>query len=122
MRKNKIIYWISTGLLGLMMLFSASQYLFNPQMTEAFKHMGFPNFFRVELAFAKIIGTFALLIPGLPVKLKDWAYAGFGIVFISAFIAHLSNGDPMGMAISPIIFMAVLVVSYRTYHKTMSIA
>lgn len=122
MKKNKIIFWISTGLLSLMMLFSASQYLFNPQMAEGFKHMGFPSYFRIELAFAKIIGAVVLLIPVLPVKLKDWAYAGFGIVFISAFITHVSNGDPMAMAISPIIFLVVLIVSYRAYHKTVTLA
>lgn len=122
MKRNKIIFWISTGILSLMMLFSASQYLLNPQMAAAFTHMGFPSFFRIELAVAKIIGAIVLLIPGLPTKLKDWSFAGFGIVFVSAFIAHLSNGDGVAMVISPIVFLAILIISYRTYHKTMVIA
>ena len=28
-----------------------------------------------------------------PVRLKEWAYAGFAITLVSALIAHLSVGD-----------------------------
>lgn len=117
MKKNTVIYWVSTGLLSFMMLFSAWNYFTNPQMSAAFKHLGFSDYFRYELAIAKILGALALIIPQVPVKLKEWAYAGFAITFISASIAHYSSGDPASAIITPLVFLAVLVVSYLFFLK-----
>ena len=117
MKKNTIIYWISTGLLSVMMLFSAYNYITNPQMLEAFKHLGFPDYFRQELAVAKVIGAIVQILPQVPIKIKDWAYAGFGITFISAAVAHFSLGDPASVAAAPIVFLVVLVVSYVFLHR-----
>ena len=75
-----------------------------------FKHLGFPDYFRIELAIAKISGVLVLIIPAIPVKIKEWAYAGFGIVFISASVDHASNGDAAAMIITPMVFFAVLIV------------
>ncbi len=111
MKKDKIIYWVSTGVIGAMMLFSGYSYFTNPQIVEGFKHMGFPDFFRVELGIAKIIGALVLLIPQIPTKIKEWAYAGFIITFVSASIAHINAGDPTPNAIIPLVMLAVLLVS-----------
>jgi DoxX-like family len=118
MSRDRIIYWITTGLIGLMMLFSAFQYFTNPQMSAAFVHLGFPDYFRVELACAKIVGVLLLLLPMVPMRIKEWAYAGFGIVFISAAIAHASSGDAAQMAVIPLVFFIILIVSYIYAHKT----
>src|SRR5258706_876266 len=107
MKKNTIIYWVSTGLLAFMMFFSAYAYFTKPEMAAAFKHLGFADYFRQELAVAKILGALVLLIPQIPGRVKEWAYAGFGITFISAAIAHFSNGDPASVAAMPIIFFIV---------------
>ena len=112
MKKNKIIFWIATGILAAMMLFSAYGYLTNKEMKGAIVHLGFPNYFRVELAIAKIIGVLVLLIPSIPKEIKDMAYVGFAITFISAFIAHTSSGDPLSVAIMPLIFLGILAVSF----------
>jgi uncharacterized membrane protein YjjP (DUF1212 family) len=48
---------------------------------------------------------------------KEFAYFGFAITFVSAFIAHLSSGDPMKIAISPVVFIAILAVSYLYFQK-----
>lgn len=117
MKKNSSIYWISTGLLSAMMLLSAYNYLADPQMAAAFTHLGFADYFRYELAIAKVLGALALLIPPIPVRVKEWAYAGFGITFISAAIAHISSGDPVTAAIMPLVFLAVLVISNVYLYK-----
>ena len=109
--KNKIIYWTSTALVSLMMLFSAYAYFTDPNISEAFISMGFKDFFRIELGIAKILGVLALLIPSIPYVIKEWAYAGFGITFISAFIAHSANGHPTSAIIMPIVALALLAVS-----------
>jgi DoxX-like family len=111
MNKNKIIYWVSTGIISAMMLFSAYNYFANPDMKAAFAHTGFPDFFRVELGIAKIVGVIALLLPMTPVRVKEWAYAGFGIVLISAAVAHYALGDPAANVITPLVILGILAVS-----------
>ncbi|MFT3932359.1 MAG: DoxX family protein [Chitinophagaceae bacterium] len=116
MKTTKITYWTATAIVSFMMAFSAYSYLANPTIAQAFKHLGFPDYFRVELAIAKLIAAVVLLAP-VAARVKEWAYAGLAITFISAFIAHTSLGDPANYKIMPIIFLAVLVVSYVSYHK-----
>ncbi|WP_435353344.1 DoxX family protein [Emticicia sp. SJ17W-69] len=111
MKKDKIIYWVSTGIIGAMMLFSAYSYFTNPQIGDGFKHLGFPDYFRQELGLAKLIGALVLLIPQIPLKIKEWTYAGFGIVFISASFAHFTSGDATPMVITPIVLLGILVIS-----------
>lgn len=95
-----------------MMLFSSYQYLTSQQMKDAFIHLGFPSYFRVELALFKLIGAIVLLFPQFVLRYKEWAYSGFGIVFISASIAHYCSGDAFSSVIIPIVFLIMLVVSY----------
>jgi hypothetical protein len=91
-KATTIIYWIVTALFCLQMSFTAYAQLRLPQVAEAFTHLGFPDYFRVELSWAKILGV-ALLLAPVPARLKEWAYAGFAITLASALIAHFSVGD-----------------------------
>lgn len=85
-------YWIPTALFCLQMSFTAYAQLRLPQVAEAFTHLGFPGYFRVELSWAKLLGVLLLLAP-VPPRVKEWAYAGFAIDLSSAVIAHLAMGD-----------------------------
>jgi hypothetical protein len=85
-------YWIATSLFALQMGFTAYAQLRLPQVAEAFTHLGFPDYFRVELSWLKVAGILVLLLPA-PDRLKEWAYAGFAITLGSALVAHLSVGD-----------------------------
>ncbi len=93
------VYWLVTALFCLEMGFTAYYMLFRlPEGAQAITRLGFPAYFRVELAWAKLIGVVMLLAPA-PVRLKEWAYAGFAINLASALIAHLSMGDgPQALA------------------------
>ncbi len=85
-------FWIATALFCLQISFTAYAQLRLPQVAEAFTHLGFPGYFRVELSLAKLAGVLLLLAP-VPARLKEWAYAGFAINLVSAVIAHVSVGD-----------------------------
>lgn len=87
-----VAYWSVTALFCLQVGFTAYAQLYLPQVAEAFTRLGFPGYFRVELALAKLLGVALLLAPVAP-RLKEWAYAGFAITLTSAVIAHLSVGD-----------------------------
>src|SRR5436190_21651276 len=91
-KAKTIVYRIVTALFCLQMSFTAYAELRLPQVAEAFTHLGFPAYFRVELSLAKLLGIILLLAP-VPPRLKEWAYAGFAINLASALIAHLSVGD-----------------------------
>ena len=85
-------FWASTALFCLQIAFTAYAQLSLPQVAEAFTRLGFPDYFRVELAWAKLLGVVLLLAP-VPARLKEWAYAGFAITLVSALIAHFAVGD-----------------------------
>ena len=87
-----IAFWGTTALFCLQIGFTAYAQLTLPQVAEAFTRLGFPDYFRVELAIAKLLGVVLLLAP-VPARLKEWAYAGFAITLGSALIAHVSVGD-----------------------------
>src|SRR5438093_1383338 len=91
-KARTIVYWIVTALFCLQMSFTAYAQLRLPQVAEAFTHLGFPGYFRVELSWAKLLGVVLLLAP-VPARVKEWAYAGFAIDLASALLAHLSVGD-----------------------------
>ena len=114
-KKNKIIYWISTGLVALFELSGA--FFINSEMAkEGTRHLGLPEWFRWEVSIGHIIGGILLVVP-VNKRIKEWVYVAFGIDFISATIAYLSI-DGFGMnALSPVIMFGILVVSYIYYHK-----
>src|SRR5712675_1259351 len=120
MKRARIIYWIITGMVCSVMVFSAINFnLRNPvgPMKGAFVHLGFPDYFRIELTVAKALGVLALLIPGVPRKTKEFAYFGFAITLISASIAHFSSGDSIPFVIDPLLFLGALITSYVYFNK-----
>jgi hypothetical protein len=113
------------------MVFSIINFVFNdhfpfPNGKEgAFVHLGFPAYFKVELTIAKILGVLALLIPSVPRKIRQFAYFGFAITLVSAAIAHYSRGDAglsVLFVIDPLIFLAILIVSYGYFLKIEALA
>jgi hypothetical protein len=96
------------------MLFSAYYSGTNP---VEFKHLGFPNYFRIELTAAKIIGAFMLLIPQVPARIKEWIYVAFSINLISAFIAKLNSGYSIAASSEPLLVFIILIVSIRYLDK-----
>jgi hypothetical protein len=110
MERRQVIYWSVTGAICFFMLFSA--YYSGTHRVE-FEHMGFPNYFRIELTAAKVVGVVALLIPQMPGRIKEWIYAGFGICLISACIAKFNSGYSLLQVSEPIIVLVVMLFLLR---------
>jgi putative oxidoreductase len=117
MRIHKTIYWVSTILFAIWMLKNAYLYLFVGEAKILCVHFGLPDYLRIELAIAKILGTIVLLLPVLKGSIKEWAYAGFAITMVSGFIAHLCSGDSVLSSLSAIVALVILLISYFYYHK-----
>ena len=109
---KKILYWASTCILTLVMLFSVYNYFFNHQaIADFYINMGYPTYLIYPLAIAKLLGLVAIW-GNFSRSLKEWAYAGFFFNTILAFFAHymISDGQHMGAVIA---IIAVLL-SYFT--------
>ncbi|WP_299439821.1 DoxX family protein [uncultured Aquimarina sp.] len=93
MKRDKIIYWISTGLLSTLFMFSAMMYIFNyPRIEGFFINLGFPTWIIYPLAILKVFGVLAILTKKNNF-LKELAYAGFLFDAILALCAHLIVND-----------------------------
>ena len=119
LKKEKIIYYISTGLLTLLMIMSIGMYLFNHEMmAETFTKLGYPSYIIYPLAAAKALGLIAIWT-NLSNTLKEWAYAGFFFDFILALSAHIHIAD--GEHIPAIIALILLSISYYFSKKVNTI-
>ena len=122
-RSNGIVaaFWIATVLFCLQIGFTAYAQLRLPQVAEMFTHLGFPDYFRVELSWAKFLGV-ALLLAPVPAQLKEWAYAGFAITLGSALIAHLSVGDGPQMWVWSAATGVLWALSYFLWRRVQRVA
>ncbi|MEM6320248.1 MAG: DoxX family protein [Bacteroidota bacterium] len=109
MKRDKIVYWVATDLLSLMMTGSATMYILQyEEVARVFTAAGFPTYIIYFLATCKFLGVLAILTKKSRM-LKEWAYAGFFFNFCLAFMAHM-NSD--GALAAPIITMILLFISY----------
>lgn len=114
-KTTKIIYWVSTGIISLFEISGA--FFMNSQMAiEGTRHLGLPEWFRWEVSIGHLIGGILLIVP-INKRIKEWTYVAFGIDFISAFIAYASVDGWVANTFSPLIMLALLVVSYVYYHR-----
>jgi hypothetical protein len=117
MKTNKIVYWVCTTVIFLFdaVLPALTSHL--PLAVDSIRHLGYPDYFRVQLTIFKVSGGVLLILPKVPARLKEWAYVGFGINFISASVAHAAvDGFGFDM-IMPLIILAILAGSYVSYHR-----
>jgi len=117
MKTNKIIYWTSTTVIFLFDAVMPALTSHLPLAVESIKHLGYPDYFRVQLTIFKVIGGLLLITPKVPARMKEWAYVGFAINFISASVAHTMVDGFGFFMIMPLIILGILILSYVSYHK-----
>ena len=116
MKKDKIIYWTSTGLIALFLI-PGIFFLDSPMAIEGTQHLGLPMWFHWELGIAKVIAAILIILPFTPNRIKEWSYVGLAIDFISAFIALVTVDGISAMAFFPLVVFMILAVSYIYHHK-----
>lgn len=116
-RNLKVVYWVVTLLFTLLQGWSALQYLTEaPAMVSTLTALGYPIYFMKILGIAKLLGIAAILYGRWPV-LKEWAYAGFTFDVLGAFGSHLLAGDPVVIALVPLLFLAAQLTSYFLWKR-----
>jgi hypothetical protein len=117
MKRDKIIFWATTGLIflfeGVMPALTSQTEL----AKEGIRHLGYPDYFGVMLTVFKVLGSLALILPQVPARIKEWAYAGFTIDFISAFVSTWAVDGLKPLTFFPIVVWGILVLSYIYYHR-----
>ncbi len=115
MKTTKIIYWVTTSIIC---LFASTAIFMNSKMAiDGATHLGIPRWLGLEVSIGQLIGLVLLIIPAIPAKVKEWAYVGFGIMYISAAVAHIAVGDPLNNTIMAVVFFGLLLTSYTSFHK-----
>jgi len=84
---------------------------------EGIRHLGYPQYFGTALVIFKVLGVLALVIPQIPKRIKEWAYAGFAFDFLFAAISHGAIDGVNFQTFFPFVVLGILVVSYINYHK-----
>ncbi|WP_159019970.1 DoxX family protein [Algibacter sp. L3A6] len=110
MKRDKIIFYIATGLLSVIVLFSVYMYVFKHEaIVGAFTSLGYPPYLIYPYAGLKLLGLFAVWNPNFK-TLKEWAYSGFFFAFILAFSAHIMVND--GGHMTAALALVFLIISY----------
>ena len=111
------MYYTSTVLLTLMMLFAAFMELsMNPEAVTTITSLGYPVYFITMIGIAKILGVIGIWQNKIKF-LREWAYAGFFIDFMSAFISHLASGQGVDKYAASLVAIILVSVSYWSFRK-----
>lgn len=107
------IYWISTALLSLLYLTSASVYLTKANwVRQALADLGYPAYLVPFMIVVKVLGPAAILLH-VNVALSDLAYAGMFYHLLLSGLAYLGVRKPSG-ALPAVIGLALLIASFVT--------
>lgn len=117
MKKDNIIYWAATGIIALFEGVMPALTSQTELAKEGIRHLGYPEYFGNALVVFKIAGVLALVLPMVPKRLKEWAYAGFVFDFLFAAISHGAVDGLNFQSFFPFIVLGILMLSYVYYHK-----
>lgn len=106
-------YWISTTLLSVLYLTSASLYLTKGEwVRKALADLGYPVYLVPVMITVKVLGPIAILMR-FSVALSDLAYAGIFYHLLLSGLAHLGVRKAKG-AIPAVVGLVLLVASFLT--------
>ena len=117
MKKEKTLFWIATTIIALFEGLMPALTSQTEMAKEGIHHLGYPEYFGNALVVFKILGVLALVIPQIPKRVKEWAYAGFAFDFIFASISHGAVDGMNVQTFFPMLVLGILAVSYVYYHK-----
>lgn len=107
---KRVAYWVCTGLVVFFIGSGGLAYAMKvPGVVHGVVALGFPVHFVVLLGVWKVLGSIAILVPGLRL-LKEWAYAGIMIDLTGAAYTSIATGGEWWHVAAPL-SIAVLVAA-----------
>lgn len=113
----RIIFFVTTSIVFLMEGVMPALTSQTELAKEGIRHLGYPEYFGNLLVVCKVLGVLMLVIPKIPERVKEWAYAGFAFDFIFASASHFVVDGVGFQSFFPLVFLAILVASYVSYVK-----
>jgi uncharacterized membrane protein YphA (DoxX/SURF4 family) len=117
MNKNKIIFWIATGIIFLWCGVMSAVFFGSEAQKAGMEHYGYPPYFAPMVSVFSIIGALVLVLPFVNARFKEWAYFGFALNFIGAAVSNWAVDGPGFQVVFPLLFFIPLVASYLLFHK-----
>src|SRR5262245_45393107 len=108
-KTNNIIFWISTSLIVIFEGIIPGLTFQTELAKEGIRHLGYPDYFGVMIVGFRILGVLSLILPQVSARIKEWAYAGFAIEFLSASISYIAVDGLTLYCIIPLVSMTVLL-------------
>jgi putative oxidoreductase len=111
-KSKTIAIWVICVLLAALFAFAGlPKVMGNPQAVEGFHKGGFPDWFRLFIGAAEILGAIGLLVP----RLRFWAASGLLIIMLGAVSTHVRAGDtPDKVAPAAIALLLLALVAWLT--------
>lgn len=107
------VYWISTSLLSLLYLISATMYIVKKGWArQAIVELGYPAYLVPVLTVAKVLAVIAI-VTRANVGLSELAYAGVFYHLLLSAAAHFGVRKP-GAAVPALVAIALLIASVAT--------
>ena len=112
MNGRNIAYWVTTGIVVLLMLSGGiMQLMQRPDAVEGIVRLGYPVYFVVLLGMWKVLGSVALVAPKMPL-VKEWAYAGIFFDLTGAAISHGAMASSVANVVGPLVFAGLAIASW----------
>lgn len=125
MKRADVAFWTANGLLAAFMsLASIPDLLSVPQAIEVFERLGYPLYLLPFIGVAKLLGVAAILFR-VPLRVKEWAYAGFAFDSVGALYSHLFVGDSFSQwwgALLGCVLVAAAYSSHLLRHQSARVA
>jgi uncharacterized protein (TIGR03382 family) len=110
----KAAYWITTGLLALLLVSTGFlDVSHHPMMVAGVTSLGYPEYFLTFDGLAKWAAAVAILVPGLVVT-REWAYAGLTFLTLGAALSHLASHQSPA---PPLFVLALVLASYVLWRR-----
>jgi hypothetical protein len=74
MKKNNIIYWVTTGIIFLFEGVMPAVFSQSEEGKAGVSHLGYPAYFGLMLTVFKVLGALALIIPQVPKRISHLGY------------------------------------------------
>jgi len=120
-RRDRIVYWTTTGIVCAVMVFSIVNFTFIDRFpfSEGLRPSGIAQLLQGGDHGGQGTGVLALLVPGVPTKIKEFAISGSGSPWSrpASLILHWRCEDQRSVRHRSADFPGLLVVSYMYFNK-----
>lgn len=117
MKRIKIAFWITAAVMILWFGIGPIFAYDDPTSVKVIMHLGYPAYFPVMLTCFKVLGVLAIVIPKIPNRIKEWAYAGFAIDLICASIGFITVDGFIAELLLPITAFIIVIINYSCFNK-----